>query len=123
MSQETLSVVPDAQKADLYLRRIARASAWLLLITIIVLLVSGWGITRTEIIYKASLHLIDRGAADSIHRAIQVPAALFLTTHVLLNVRLNLPSQCILKAWLSDSLLAIIGVCVVGGVVYMEYFT
>jgi uncharacterized membrane protein len=82
MSQETRSVVPDGRKADL-LRRIARASAWLLWITIIILLISGWGITRTEIIYKASLGLIDRGEADSIHRMIQVPAAVFFTTHVL----------------------------------------
>ena len=122
MSQETRSVVPDARKTDLYLRRIARASAWLLLITIIVLLISGWGITRTEIIYKASLGLIDRGEADSIHRAIQVPAVMFFTMHVLVNVRLNLPSRCVRKAWLFNSLLVAIGVCVVGGVVYMEYF-
>jgi uncharacterized membrane protein len=121
MNQETRSVVQDVQKADLYLRRVARASAWLLLITIIVLLVSGWGITRTEIIYKASLGLIDRGAADSIHRAIQVPAAVFFTTHVLLNVRLNLRSRRARKAWLFNILLVAIGVCVVGGVVYMEY--
>jgi len=122
MSQETRSVVPDARKTDVYLRRIARASAWLLLITIIVLLVSGWGITRTEIIYKASLGLIDRGVADSMHRAIQVPAAVFFTMHVLLNVRLNLPSRYARKAWLFNSLLVTIGVCVVGGAVYMEYF-
>ena len=123
MSQETGSVVTDARKTDVYLKRMARASAWLLLITLIVLLVSGWGITRTEIIYKASLGLIDRGAADSIHRAIQVPAAVFFATHVLLNVRLNLPSRYLRKVWLFSILLVIIGVCVVGGVVYMEYFT
>jgi len=112
----------DRGNGDVYLRRIARASAWLLLITIIVLLISGWGITRTEIIYKASLGLIDRGAADSIHRAIQVPAAVFFTTHVLLNVRLNLSSRRLRKAGLFNSLLVVIGACVVGGVVYMEYF-
>ena len=123
MSQETRSVAPHARKADLYLRRIARASAWLMLITIIVLLISGWGMTHTGIIYKASFHLIDRGAANSIHRTIQVPAAVFFTTHVLLNIRLNLPSRCARKAWLLSILLAVIGACVVGGVVYMEYFT
>jgi hypothetical protein len=122
MSEKTRSVVPAVRKADLYLRRIARASAWLLLITIIILLVSGWGITHTEIIYKASRGLIDRGEADSIHRAIQVPAVVFFTIHVLLNVRLNLPSRCVRKAWLYNSLLVAIGVSVVGGVVYMEYF-
>jgi len=119
MGQETRSVVPDARKTDVHLRWIARACAWLLLITIIILLVSGWGITRTEIIYKASRGLIDRGDADSIHRAIQVPAAVFFTTHVLLNVRLNLPSRYLRKAWLFNGLLVAIGVCVVGGVVFM----
>ena len=122
MSQEIRSAVPDVRKTDVHLRRIARACAWLLLITLIVLLVSGWGITRTEIIYKASLGLIDRGAADSIHRAIQVPIAVFFTTHVLVNVRLNLPSRYLRKAWLFSTLLGAIGVCVMGGVVYMEYF-
>jgi hypothetical protein len=90
MSQKTLGAVPGTQRSQVCLKRMARASAWLLLITIIVLLISGWGITHTEIIYKASLGLIDRGEADSIHRAIQVPAAVFFITHVLLNVRLNL---------------------------------
>ena len=122
MSQKT-SVAPVVPKANVYLKRIARACAWLLLITLIILLVSGWGITRTGIIYKASLHLIDRGAADSIHRAIQVPAALFFVSHVLLNVRLNLPSRYLRKVWIFNSVLAVIGVGVVGGVVYMEYFT
>lgn len=122
MSLEMRSVVPYMRKVDLYLRRTARACAWLLLITLIVLLISGWGITRTEIIYKASLGLIDRGAADSIHRAVQVPTAVFFTTHVLLNVRLNLPSRCIRKAWAFDGLLVTVGVCAIAGVVYMEYF-
>jgi len=112
----------DTGNTDAYLRRIGRASAWLLLIAIIVLLISGWGITRTEIIYRASLGLIDRGAADSIHRAIQVPAAVFFTAHVLLTVRLNLSSRCLRKAGLFNGLLVVIGACVVGGVVYMEYF-
>jgi hypothetical protein len=70
MNQQIQSIVPDAGKANAYLKWTARVSAWLLLVGIIVLLISGWGITRTEIIYKASFGLIDRGAADSIHRAI-----------------------------------------------------
>jgi cytochrome b subunit of formate dehydrogenase len=123
MNQQMQSVVPDAGKANVYLKRIARVSAWLILVAIIVLLISGWGITRTEIIYKASFGLIDRGAADSIHRAIQVPMAVFFITHVLTNIRLRLPSRCLNKAWLFNSILVTIGVCLLGGVVYMEYYT
>jgi len=123
MNQRTQEVVQDVRKTNVYLKRIARVSAWLLLAAIIVLLISGWGITRTEIIYKASFGLIDRGAADSIHRVIQVPLAVIFVTHVLTNVRLKLPSRCLEKAWLFNSILVTIGVCLLAGVVYMEYFT
>ena len=122
MNQETQEVVSDVGKTNVYLKRIARVSAWLLLAAIIVLLISGWGITRTEIIYKASFGLIDRGAADSIHRVIQVPLAVVFVTHVLANVRLKLPSRCLKKVWLFNSILVAIGACLLAGVVYMEYF-
>jgi len=123
MNQQMQSVVPDAGKANAYLKRVARVSAWLLMVGIIVLLISGWGITRTEVIYKVSFGLIDRGAADSIHRAIQVPVAVFFITHVLTNVRLRLPSRRLRKTWLFDGILVTIGACLLGGVVYMEYYT
>jgi cytochrome b subunit of formate dehydrogenase len=122
MKQGTYRVVTDARKTDVYLKRIAQASAWLLLVSLIVLLISGWGITRTEIIYKASLHLIDRGTANSIHRTVQVPTAFFFVLHLLINVRLKLPSRWLQKAWLFNSMLVALGVALLSGVVYMEYY-
>jgi cytochrome b subunit of formate dehydrogenase len=123
MNQRVQFIAPDAGKADIYLKRTAQVSAWLLLAALIVLLISGWGITRTEIIYKISFGLIDRGAADSIHRAIQVPLAVVFATHVLTNIRLKLSPRCLKKVWLFNSILIIIGVCILAGFVYMEYFT
>lgn len=111
----------DRQVA-LVLKRIARISAWLLLAGIIVLLVSGWGITRTEVIYKASFHLIDRGLANRIHHDAQIPVAAVFITHVLTNARLNLPSRCFRKAWLLESMLAALGIALLAGIIYMEYF-
>lgn len=122
MKQGGDTAILTTPRSDIWLKRIARASAWLLLVMIIVLLISGWGITHTEIIYKASFGLIDRGRADSIHRATQIPAALFFTAHVLLNVRLNLLSCYRRKSWLLNGIIVIIGVCVMGGVIYMQYF-
>jgi hypothetical protein len=105
------------------LKLIARISAWLLLVGIIVLLVSGWGMTRTETIYKASFHLIDRGLANRIHHDVQLPMAAILITHVLTNLRLNLPSRYEKKSWLFNSILIILGVCLLVGVVYMERYS
>jgi uncharacterized membrane protein YgdD (TMEM256/DUF423 family) len=104
------------------LRLIARISAWLLLAGIIVLLVSGWGITHTEIIYKASFHLIDRGLANRIHHDVQIPMAAILITHVFANLRLNLRSRSKKKSWLFNSVLIVLGVCFLVGVVYMERY-
>ena len=69
----------ETPKSAQWLRRLSRISAWLLLATIAVLAVSGWGITRTDIIYKASFHLIDRAVADTIHRASNLPIDVFLS--------------------------------------------
>jgi len=109
-------------RTNSYLRRISRVSAWALLVGIIVLIVSGWGITQTEIIYKASFGLIDRGVANSIHRAIHIPIAVFLLTHVLINIKLLLSPSSQQKAWLTNGILAAVGTGLLILVIYMEYF-
>ena len=104
-----------------YLRRISRLSAWALLVVVIVLVVSGWGITHTEIIYKTSFGLIDRGVANSIHRAIQITAAIFLLTHVLINIKLGLLPR-FKKTWLTNGILVVVGIGLLILTIYMEYF-
>jgi cytochrome b subunit of formate dehydrogenase len=106
----------------LWLKRISRISAWLLLASVVVLLVSGWGITQTEIIYKFSFGLIDRRLADSIHRATILPLAFFFLLHVLTNIKLNITSRIPYVVWLTNGLLTAVGGCILGLVIYIEYF-
>jgi cytochrome b subunit of formate dehydrogenase len=106
----------------LWLKRISRISAWLLLVSVVVLLVSGWGITQTDIIYKASFGLIDRRLADAIHRASILPLAFFFLLHVLVNIRLKLHSKNPYLVWFTNGILAAIGGSILALVVYMEYF-
>ena len=77
--------------------------------------------THTEIIYKISFGLIDRGVANSIHRAIHIPVAIFLLTHVLINVRLGLFPRA-RRVWLTNSILVALGTGLLVLAVYMEYF-
>ena len=112
----------EGNKANKYLRRISRLSAWALLVGIIVLIISGWGITQTEIIYKTSLGLIDRGVANSIHRAVHIPIAVFFLAHVLINVKFSLSPRSQKKAWLTNSILIAVGAGLLILAVYMEYF-
>ena len=103
------------------LKLTSRISAWGLLIGVIILVISGWGITHTEIIYKASFGLIDRGVANFIHRIMHVPLAIIFLTHVLSSVRLKLPSKYLKRLWLANSLIIAIGITLLSLVVYIEY--
>jgi hypothetical protein len=109
-------------KTKLYLKWIGRASAWLLLVAIIVAAISGWGLVHTETIYKASFHHIDRGAADHIHRDVQFPLEIAVIVHVLANSRLSLSSRCAKKTWLLNGLFICLGIALLIGVIYMEHF-
>jgi intracellular septation protein A len=122
MKQETYHVVTVAAKRDIYLKRIAEASAWALLVTIAVAVVSGWGITQTGIIYRLTFGLIDRGLADAIHRAANVPLALFFLSHVLINIKLRISKRSPSKGWLTNSVLGVIGAGLLAIMIYMQYF-
>jgi hypothetical protein len=114
----TVSPVP---KHIQWLRCISRISAWLLLATVLVLVISGWGITHSEIIYKATFHLVDRKLADSIHRATNFPLAFFFLSHVLINIRLLLTTKKIKNNWFIDGGLILIGLAMMGLFIYVEY--
>jgi cytochrome b subunit of formate dehydrogenase len=122
MKQETYRVVTDAGKTYVYLKRIAEASAWALLVTIVVAVVSGWGITQTGIIYRLTFGLINRGLADAIHRAANVPLALFFLSHVFINIKLKVPQRSPSMRWLTSSILGVIGAGLLAIMIYMEYF-
>jgi hypothetical protein len=109
-------------KVNPWLKKVARFSAYALSVGIVVLVLSGWGITQTGVIYRISFGLIDRRLADSIHRAINAPVAFFFLLHVIINIRLSITNRRPFKTWLIDGVLIIIGGCILGIVIYMDYF-
>lgn len=117
--KNSVAAVPKSIK---WLKIFTRISAWLLLVVVVVLVVSGWGITRTEIIYKATFGLIDRRMADSIHRATNLPLAVLFLSHVLLNIRLAIYRTNQHRVWLINSTLIIIGLILIALVLYMEFW-
>jgi len=89
---------------------------------VVLFIVTGWGITRTDVIYKITFGLMDRRLADSIHRGLNAPVAFFFLLHVLINIRRPLAARFSGRTWLVDGVLIAIGVAVLGIAVYMEYF-
>jgi cytochrome b subunit of formate dehydrogenase len=90
---------------------------------VIVLAVSGWGITRTGIIYDFSFGLIDRRTADLVHRAAVVPLGAFFLVHVLTNIKIALSRHRWSLTWLTNTILIVIGLALLGIMIYMEYFS
>jgi len=107
---------------NLWLRRFARISAWALLATVVVLVVSGWGITQTGVIYSMTFGLVDRRSADAIHRATNVPLAAFFLLHVLINIGLGVKTSNRMAAWAISGVIILVGVATMSLVVYLEYF-
>jgi len=113
---------PDEHNTNYRIKRLSRASAWALLAGMAVLVISGWGITQTGIIYDATFGIIDRRLANSIHRAANAPLAFFFLTHVLLNIKIAVSRAHHLKGWLINSILVLIGTGLMTIIIYMEYF-
>ncbi len=111
-----------SRKAGIRLKKIARISSWLLLICVALLVFSGWGITQTGVIYEITGGLIDRRIANEIHRAVNLPLAVFFLLHVFINIGLSVKSKkSYIKQIVNWGLFAL-GALVLGAVIYMEYF-
>jgi hypothetical protein len=104
------------------LRILSRISAAALFLTVVVLVLSGWGITKTGIIYHLSAGLIDRGAANDIHRKTNVPLAVFFLVHITANIRLLLTRRMARRIWIADVILALAGAGLLALFLYVEYW-
>ncbi len=103
-------------------RVIARISAWALLVTVVILVFTGWGITQTGVIHRITFGLVDRRLADAIHRATNIPLALFFLLHVMINIRLGMKPRHRPAAWVINGVLVLLGAAIMWLVVYLEYF-
>jgi cytochrome b subunit of formate dehydrogenase len=104
------------------LKKLARASAWALLVGVVVLVVSGWGITQTGVIHRLTFGLVDRRLADAVHRAANVPVAFFFLSHVLINIKLAASRRYPSGGWVINGVLIVAGLALMALMVYMEYF-
>jgi len=112
----------NVKKPNYLLKILSRASAWALLASVLVLMVSGWGITQTGIIHSLTGGLVDRKLADAIHRATNAPLTFFFLAHVLINIRLMVSPKHPASSWLTDIILIVIGAGLMAITIYMEYF-
>ncbi len=104
------------------LKKTARLSAWALLIGLIVLMVSGWGISQTGVVHRVTFGLIDRKLADSIHRATNTPITFFFLVHVLVNIKLAISARHPSRSWLTNTVLIVAGIAIFAMALYLDVF-
>jgi hypothetical protein len=112
----------NLQKQVILLKRISRICAWGLLAGVLILVVSGWGITQTGVIYNATFRLVDRRLADEIHRAVNTPLAVFFLAHIFSNLKLYFLQKKVGMVLLTNIILISVGILAAAGVAYMEYY-
>ena len=105
-----------------WLKKLTRISSWGLFASVLVLVLSGWGITQTGVIYNITFGLVDRRLANEIHRASVLPMAFFFLSHVFINISLSPVFKRPVTRKIVNVALIAIGVMVLGLVIYMEYF-
>jgi hypothetical protein len=101
---------------------VARISALMLLLGVIVLIITGYGITQTGVIFSLSHGLIDRRASDLAHRATNLPLAFFFLAHIFANIKIALYKRRPTENWLINGLMIAAVAAAMVGVAYMEYF-
>jgi cytochrome b subunit of formate dehydrogenase len=104
------------------LKILSQISAWLLAASAVIIVFSGWGITHTEIIYKATFGLIDRRLANYIHRSTNIPLAIFFLSHLFINIRLTLFRKIPHRIHIFDAILIFVGILLILLVIYMEFW-
>jgi hypothetical protein len=91
-------------------------------VAFVALLLSRWGITQSGVVHRITFGLVNRGLADSIHRATIVPTALFLLLQVLAYARLSLTMKHPSRVWPVSVAMVLIGGCILAVVVHMQCF-
>ena len=63
---------------------IKKTIAWLSLLVIVLYVITGYGMTKSETITKLSFGLLDKSISRTIHFSLMIPLILLLVAHVLL---------------------------------------
>jgi hypothetical protein len=72
---------------EVLLRKLGRFCAWALIVLILLYFVSGYGITKSGMIYRLTGGLMDRGAALWLHNILTLPMAFAFLCHTLISIR------------------------------------
>jgi cytochrome b subunit of formate dehydrogenase len=78
------------KSAGYYVMKFNRVIVWILLVLMVILIISGYGLTKPTLINALTFGLIDHQTAFDLHTWLDLPLFALLVIHVLIEVRLSL---------------------------------
>ncbi len=76
--------------ANYYLMKINRKIVWVLLFFMILLIVTGYGLTKPNLIYSLTGGIINFQTASYLHRLLDLPLMILLLIHVIIEIKFSL---------------------------------
>lgn len=61
---------------------IKKTIAWLSLLVIVLYIITGFGMTKTETVTKLTFGLLDRSLSHTIHVSMEIPLVILLLAHI-----------------------------------------
>lgn len=74
---------------NFYLMKMNRAIVWVLLFFMIMLVITGYGLTKPNLIYSLTGGLIDYWVAFNLHTLLDVPLLILLLIHVIIEIKFS----------------------------------
>ena len=94
--------------------KINRAIVWVLLSFMILLIVTGYGLTKPNLIYSLTGGLVDYWAALHLHTLLDVPLLILLLIHVIIEIKFSLMRWGFKKQKLLNLLMFMLGsICLI----------
>lgn len=107
-------------KLNYYLIKINRVIVWILLILMIVFIVTGYGLTRPNLIYSWTGGQINYEFSDFLHSNLDVPLIILFFIHVLIEVKFSLMRWGIKNHKLLNLLILVLGIISITIILYIN---
>jgi len=100
--------------------KLNRAIVWVLLFFMILLIISGYGLTKPNLIYSLTGGIIDHWTAAYLHTLLDVPLSLLLLLHVAIEIRFSLTRWGFKNKKLLNLLMLMLGSILLILIIYVE---
>jgi hypothetical protein len=112
--------MPSRKPLNYYLMKVNRAIVWLLLLFMVILIISGYGLTKPNLITSLSGGLIDYQAARYLHTILDAPLMILLLVHVMIEIKFSFVRWGFKNKSLLNSIIFILGLTILLLFLYMD---